>query len=85
MDGPQPHDGAAPVEPGDLAHLPDVLPAGAEPNKDYFGEAAAALNAAATRVWWGSNWNATGAGARRYEAFVVEFPSDWEAQAFSAR
>ncbi len=46
--------------------------------KDYFGEAFAALNGAGTRIWWGSNWNATGGAARQYEAFVAELPADWE-------
>jgi hypothetical protein len=47
--------------------------------KDYFGEAFAAINRRGTRVWWGSNWNATGAENHRYEVYVAELPANWDA------
>jgi hypothetical protein len=55
-----------------------------DPNRDYFGEAFAAVNGAGTRVWWGGNWNGTGANARRYEAFVAELPPNWDAAVLGA-
>jgi len=48
--------------------------------KDYFGEAFAAINRRGTRVWWGSNWNATGAANRRYDVYMAELPADWDAR-----
>lgn len=52
--------------------------------KDYFGEAFAAINRQGTRVWWGSNWNRTGADNHRYEAYVAELPMDWETAVLAA-
>lgn len=52
--------------------------------KDYFGEAFAAINRAGTRVWWGANWNATGAANHRYETYIAELPADWEARVLAA-
>lgn len=53
-------------------------------DKDYFGEAFAAINGAGTRVWWGANWDATGAGARSYEAFVAVLPPNWDTAVLGA-
>ena len=47
---------------------------------DYFGEAFAAINRRASRIWWGANWNAAGAENRRYETYVACLPTDWEAR-----
>ncbi len=52
--------------------------------KDYFGEAFAALNRAGTRIWWGSNWSVTGAGNHQYETYVADLPADWEARVAAA-
>lgn len=51
---------------------------------DYFGEAFAAINGAATRVWWGANWNARGANNTRYETYYAKLPPDWEPRVLAA-
>jgi len=51
---------------------------------DYFGEAFAAINRSATRIWWGSNWNATGSAGRNLETYAAELPADWESQVRAA-
>ena len=50
------------------------------PDADYFAEAFATTNRAGTHVYWGSNWNATGAGSHAYDTFVATLPADWDAQ-----
>jgi len=52
--------------------------------RDYFGEAYAALNGLGTRVWWGSNWNTIGAEGAGYEAYVAELPANWETEVLAA-
>jgi len=47
---------------------------------DYFGEAFAAINRRATRIWWGANWNAKGSGAHTLETYVADLPTDWDSQ-----
>jgi len=45
--------------------------------KDYFGEAFAAINRAGSRVWWGSNWNAAGPANHLYETCTAKLPAGW--------
>jgi len=47
---------------------------------DYFAEAFATINRAGTHIYWGSNWNATGAGSHAYDTFVPNLPTDWDTQ-----
>ena len=45
--------------------------------KDYWAEAFAAINAAGTRVYWGSNWDEAEKETRTIEVYSANLPETW--------